>query len=125
MKIGFIIGAVSIIAAGIYVASKLFVRKSTNIADDVSCEQPREENAENSSSEELTRNDTTKQDGNLSAIDSLENEMNKTKASTVQSISERHKEAADIIRESAINILNSSSEDEEKLNQIFDDLNNM
>ncbi|MCM1060676.1 MAG: hypothetical protein NC452_10310 [Eubacterium sp.] len=125
MKIKFLIGAIGVIAAGIYVVKKFFVKGTTDIKNDVDIKKTFEENAKNVSVSESEENEANELDSQLSASNSFENKMNQTRAETVQNISERHKEAADIIRESVTNILNDSLEDDKILDDIYKDLNNM
>lgn len=125
MKMKFLVGAIGIIAAGIYVVKKFFSKNSTESKNEPSHKSTSEENVEGPLSETELENDTNDLDNQLSAIDYLENEMNQTRAEVTQNISERHKEAANIIRESVTNILNDSLEDDKKLDEIYNDLNNM
>lgn len=125
MKIKFLIGAIGVIAAGIYVVKKFFVKGTTEIKNDVDVKKDSEKDAENVSLSESEENDANELDSQLSTANSFENEINQARTETVQNISERHKEAADIIRESATNILNDSLEDDKILDDIYKDLNNM
>ena len=125
MKLKLLIGAIGVIAAGIYVVKKFFVKESTEIKNDTDVKKPFDINTENSLSKETEENNANELDNHVSTTNSFENEINQARTETVQSISERHKEAADIIRESATNILNDSLEDDKNLDEIYNDLNNM
>jgi len=124
MKMKFLIGTVCIIVAGIYVVKKLMGTGAIEVKDDTNLKTS-EKNAESSLSGEETEKNMNESDNPLSTTDDLKNEMNRVRAETERNISERHKEAANIIRESATNILNDSAEDNKKLDEINNDLNNM
>ena len=127
MKTKIIIGGIDIIVAGvgIYVLVKFFSKK-------------RKEGIELQKHKNINQNDANKslvEDDNkddLLDIDIAEKEMVQTKTKMAKDISKRHKEAGNIIKESITNIFNETAskgsvttENDDKIDKIFDDLNNM
>lgn len=127
MKTKIIIGGIDIIVAGvgIYVLVKFFSKK-------------RKEGIELQKHKNINQNDANKslvEDYNkddLLDIDIAEKEMVQTKTKMAKDISERHKEAGNIIKESITNIFNETAskgsvttENDDKIDKMFDDLNNM
>lgn len=124
MKMKFLIGAIGVIVAGIYVVKKLFDKNSTEHNNENNLEKTYKQNDEDTLSE-TADNEKNELENSLSTTENFKNEINQTRFETEQTISERHRAAADIIKESAENILNGSLESEKDLDKIYNDLNNM
>lgn len=124
MKMKFLIGAIGVIVAGIYVVKKLFDKSPTENNNENNLEKTYKGNDEDTLSEK-TDNEKNELENPLSTTEKFKNEINQTRFETEQTVSERHREAANIIKESAESILNDSLETDKNLDEIYNDLNNM